>query len=106
MVIVNLMMKKYKDLCDDIADLLDNDYIDYNCDKYIPTIIQNLIVYLMYMKLKYIIRILKMSPYNISESRVDHILSVNDKCLMSAFEDKKKFSKKVSENVFNFYYIK
>lgn len=91
--------EKYKDLCDDIADLLDNDYIDYNCDKYIYNYSKLNSIFDVY-EAKIYNSYIKDEPYNISESRVDHILSVNDKCLMNAFEDKKKFSKNVSENVF------
>lgn len=89
----------YKDLCYTIADLLDDDYIDYNCDKYIYNYSKLNEIFDVY-EAKIYNSYIKDEPYNIPEARVDHILSNNDKCLMKAIEDKKKFSNSISENVF------
>lgn len=91
--------KKYKGLCDDIADLLDDGYIDYNCDKYIYNFSKLNNIFDVY-EAKIYNSYIKDEPYNISESRVDHIINNNDQCLMNAFEDKKRFSNSISENVF------
>ncbi len=88
-----------KNMCNDILKLIDDKYIDYNCDMYIYNYSKHNKILDVYESSIYNAYIYD-KPYELAEEIIERTVKSNEMFLVNAIKEKKKYSKVISDNVF------